>query len=121
MGSRSQRNTGEASDHRPGSGTRRCPKAKPRKQRRAHDEKRSKKRSAAWEAFVGSFTSIEPNLTKRTEEILRAVLGGDLGRLRPSRASGRGHRSTRRGNDPGLPAHRPPAIRNGHADPKHVT
>jgi hypothetical protein len=52
---------------------RRCPKAKPGKQRRAHDEKRSKKRSAAWEAFVGSFTSIDPNLTKRTERFLELV------------------------------------------------
>ncbi len=25
------------------------------------------------------------------------------------------------GNDPGLPAHRPPAVRNGHARPEHVT
>jgi hypothetical protein len=40
-----------------------------------HDENRSKKRSAAWEAFVGSFTSSEPNLAERTEEILRAELG----------------------------------------------
>jgi hypothetical protein len=38
----------------------RCRKAKPGKQRRAHDEKPSKKRTAAWEALVGSFTSIEP-------------------------------------------------------------
>ena len=51
------------------------PKAKPGKQRRAHDEKRSKKRIAAWEALVGSFMSNEPNLAKRTEEILRAELG----------------------------------------------
>jgi hypothetical protein len=42
------------------------PKAKPRKQRKAHDEKRSKKPSAAWEALVGSSTSNEPNLAKRT-------------------------------------------------------
>ena len=40
-----------------------------------HDEKRSKKRSAAWDAFVGSFTSSEPDLAERTEEILRAELG----------------------------------------------
>jgi hypothetical protein len=26
-----------------------------------------------------------------------------------------------RGVDPGLPAHRPPAVRNGHGRPKHVT
>ena len=25
------------------------------------------------------------------------------------------------GNDPDLPAHRPPAVRNGHARPEHVT
>ena len=60
--------------------------AKPGEQRKAHDEKRSKKPSAAWEALVGSSTSNEPNLAKRTEEILRAVLGGDLGRPRPSQS-----------------------------------
>jgi len=31
--------------------------------------------ATAWEAFVGSFTSSEPNLAKRTKEILRAELG----------------------------------------------
>jgi hypothetical protein len=31
-------------------------------------------------------------------------------------------RSTpKRGNDPGLPAHRAPAVRNGHARPGHLT
>ena len=29
-------------------------------------------RTAAWDAFVGSFTSSEPDLAERTEEILRA-------------------------------------------------
>jgi hypothetical protein len=31
--------------------------------------------AAAWEAFVGSFASSEPDLAERTEEILRAELG----------------------------------------------
>lgn len=31
--------------------------------------------AAAWEAFVGSFTGGEPDLAKRSEEILRAELG----------------------------------------------
>jgi hypothetical protein len=48
----------------------------------------------------GSSTSNESNLAKCTEEILRAVLGGDLGRLRPSRASGRAQRSA----PPGAPS-----------------
>jgi hypothetical protein len=98
--SRSQRTTDEASDHRARSGNDAMPKAKPGKQRKAHDEKRSKKPSAAWEALVGSFTSNEPNLAKRPEEILRAELGGDLGRLRPCRASGRSQRSA----PPGAPS-----------------
>jgi hypothetical protein len=51
----------------------RCPKAKPGKQRKAHDEKRSKKPSAAWEALVGSFTRHEPNLANALEKILRAA------------------------------------------------
>jgi hypothetical protein len=29
-------------------------------------------RTAAWDAFVGNFTSSEPDLAERTEEILRA-------------------------------------------------
>jgi hypothetical protein len=42
--------------------------------------------TAAWEAFVGSFTSSEPNLAERTEEILRAELGRGIsaGQQRPS-------------------------------------
>lgn len=31
--------------------------------------------AAAWEAFFGSFSSGEPNLSERVEEILRAELG----------------------------------------------
>jgi hypothetical protein len=31
--------------------------------------------AAAWEAFVGSFASSEPNLAEGTKEILRAELG----------------------------------------------
>jgi hypothetical protein len=50
------------------------PEGEPGKQRRAHDEKRSKKPSAAQEALVGSSTSNEPNLANRTEEILPAEL-----------------------------------------------
>jgi hypothetical protein len=33
------------------------------------------KRSAAWKAFVGGFTSSDPHLAERSEEILRAELG----------------------------------------------
>jgi hypothetical protein len=36
---------------------------------------RTDEQTAAWEAFVGSFTSNEPDLAERTEEILRAELG----------------------------------------------
>ena len=66
--------TREASDHRPRSGMMRCPKAKHGKQRRAHDEKRSKKPSASWEAFVGNFTSNEPNLAKRMQAAVNIAL-----------------------------------------------
>jgi hypothetical protein len=40
-----------------------------------HDQERTDEQTAAWEAFVGSFTSDEPDLAERTEEILRAELG----------------------------------------------
>jgi hypothetical protein len=36
---------------------------------------RTDEQTAAWEAFVGSFTSNEPDLAERSEEILRAELG----------------------------------------------
>ena len=36
---------------------------------------RTDEQAAAWEAFVGSFTSNEPDLAERSEEILRAELG----------------------------------------------
>ena len=36
---------------------------------------RTDEQVAAWEAFVGSFTSNEPDLAERSEEILRAELG----------------------------------------------
>jgi hypothetical protein len=40
-----------------------------------HDQDRTDEQIAAWEAFVGSFTSNEPDLAERSEEILRAELG----------------------------------------------
>lgn len=40
-----------------------------------HDQERTDEQTAAWEAFVGSFTRSEPNLGERTKEILRAELG----------------------------------------------
>ena len=36
---------------------------------------RTDEQTAAWEAFVGSFTSNDPDLAERSEEILRAELG----------------------------------------------
>ena len=36
---------------------------------------RTDEQAAAWEAFVGSFTSNEPDLAERSEGILRAELG----------------------------------------------
>jgi hypothetical protein len=45
-----------------------------------HDQEPIGKRTAAWEAFVGSFTSSEPNMAERSEEILRAELGRNEGR-----------------------------------------
>jgi hypothetical protein len=36
---------------------------------------RTDEQAAAWEAFVGSFTSNERDLAERSEEILRAELG----------------------------------------------
>ena len=36
---------------------------------------RTDEQTAAWEAFVGSFTSGEPEFAERSEEILRAELG----------------------------------------------
>jgi hypothetical protein len=65
------------------------PQGETRKATKARDEKRSKKPSAAWEALVGSSTSSEPNLAKRTEEILRlcsAVILIDSGPLVPAGA-----------------------------------
>jgi hypothetical protein len=48
-----------------------------------HDEPASKQEhrdelelTTAWEAFVGCFTSSDPHLAERSEEILRAELGG---------------------------------------------
>jgi hypothetical protein len=35
---------------------------------------RKDQRTAAWEAFVGSFTSDDPHLAERSEDILRAEL-----------------------------------------------
>ena len=57
--SRSQRTSDEASDHRARSGMPRCPKAKPGKQRKAHDESGARNRVRR-EALVGSSTSNEP-------------------------------------------------------------
>jgi len=82
------------------SGMMRCPRRNPESNEKRMTKKQSKKPSAAWEALVGSFTSNEPNLANALEKILRAVLGGDLGRLRPSRASGRAQRSA----PPGAPS-----------------
>ena len=65
------------------------PKAKPGKQRKAHDEKRSKKPSAAWEALVGSSTSNEPDLAnalKRSCGLSSAVILVDSGPLVPAGA-----------------------------------
>jgi hypothetical protein len=39
------------------------------------DQEGTSKRAAAWDAFVGSFTSADPDLAERSEEILRAELG----------------------------------------------
>jgi len=39
------------------------------------EPERTDEQSAAWNAFVGSFTSNEPDLAERSEEILRAELG----------------------------------------------
>ena len=36
---------------------------------------RTDEQTAAWEAFVGSFTSGDPDLAERSEEILRAEFG----------------------------------------------
>jgi hypothetical protein len=38
-------------------------------------EQRTDEQIAAWEAFVGSFTSGDPDLAERSEEILRAEFG----------------------------------------------
>jgi hypothetical protein len=40
-----------------------------------HDQERTDERTAAWDAFAGSFRSGEPDLAERSEEILRAELG----------------------------------------------
>jgi hypothetical protein len=54
----------------------------------AHDQGRTDEQTGVWEAFVGSFTSSEPNLAERTERSCRLSSAGDLGRLRPLVAAG---------------------------------
>ena len=39
------------------------------------DQERTNEQTAAWDAFVGSFTSGDPDFAERSEEILRAELG----------------------------------------------
>ena len=40
-----------------------------------HDQERTGEQTAAWDAFVGSFTSGDPDFAERSEEILRAEFG----------------------------------------------
>jgi hypothetical protein len=40
-----------------------------------HDQERTDEQTAAWDAFVGSFTSGDPDFAERSEEILRAEFG----------------------------------------------
>jgi hypothetical protein len=39
------------------------------------EPERSEEQTAAWEAFVGSFTTGDPDFAERSEEILRAEFG----------------------------------------------
>lgn len=39
------------------------------------ETERSEEHTAAWEAFVGSFTTGDPDFAERSEEILRAEFG----------------------------------------------
>ena len=41
-----------------------------------HDQERTDEQTVAWEAFFGSFSSGDPHNAERSEEILRAELGG---------------------------------------------
>jgi hypothetical protein len=75
------------------------PQGETRKATKAHDEKRSKKPSAAWEALVGSSTSNEPSLAnalKRSCGLCSAVILVDSGPLVPAGALNDPHHQVHR-------------------------